>query len=245
MQVVYFEGRAEIQCKGGAVWIQGYAHLQPPHSRLQLAACPTCSNMHKLRSVLYNQSGCCLGNPCMTMIPCISISEVYRCYRTYVEDGASPVRLCAAAEAGGLLPIRALPSNTQAHLSHIRLCRKMLCLSWHQQGTSMGADRLRAHVLETSTLGPEHVQYSVQVPRAPSSCTVMFAPPKEAEADSQSASGWSVHGEDRSQATLHILPEWAEVLQADPSPLWCTFVRDEAHACSCVKGVCGVYQDTS
>ncbi|CAL5222401.1 g4760 [Coccomyxa viridis] len=102
-QVVYFEGRAELQCKGGAVWIQG----------------------------------------------------------TYVEDGASSVCLSAAAEAGGLLPIQALPSNTQ-------------------------------------------------VPRAPSRCTVIFGPPKDSEAERPLASGWSVHGEDRTQAALHIMPEWAE-----------------------------------
>ncbi len=73
-------------------------------------------------------------------------------------------------------------------------------------------------------LGPfiswfEMCRISVQVPRAPSSCTVMFGPPKDAEAGSPLGSGWSVHGEDRSQAALHIMPEWAEVIQAEPPPL--------------------------
>jgi len=33
--------------------------------------------------------------------------------RTYVESGSPAVCICADAEAGGLLPIQALPSNTQ------------------------------------------------------------------------------------------------------------------------------------
>lgn len=59
--------------------------------------------------------------------------------------------------------------------------------------------------------------FSEQVPRAPSRCTVIFGPPKDSEAERPLASGWSVHGEDRSQAALHIMPEWAEVPQADTS----------------------------
>ena len=27
LQVVYFKGRAEVKCRGGALWIQGYRHL--------------------------------------------------------------------------------------------------------------------------------------------------------------------------------------------------------------------------
>lgn len=56
------------------------------------------------------------------------------------------------------------------------------------------------------------VQTIAQVPRAPGSCTVVFGPPKDGKADSPLVSGWSVHGEDMSQAALHILPEWAEVI---------------------------------
>ena len=60
----------------------------------------------------------------------------------------------------------------------------------------------------------------------------MLGPPEASEADGLLVSGWSVHGGERSQAALHIMPEWAEVLKALSSPLLYTLARDEANACS-------------
>ncbi len=52
----------------------------------------------------------------------------------------------------------------------------------------------------------------VQVPRAPSSCTVVFDVPKDAAPDSTASHGWNIHGGDSCHAALSGMPEWAEVI---------------------------------
>lgn len=58
-----------------------------------------------------------------------------------------------------------------------------------------------------------------QVPRAPSSCCVVFGPQLVAVPEENTASGWRVHGEEASHAALQVMPEWAEVTHASAQPL--------------------------
>ena len=80
------------------------------------------------------------------------------------------------------------------------------------KGVYRGVAWLTGHVPYKPSLSESTRVHPVsQVPRAPSSCTVVFGPAKDGEADSPLVSEWSVHGEDRSQSALHIMPEWVEV----------------------------------
>ena len=126
-----------------------------------------------------------------------------------MEDGDSSVCICADAEAGGLLPIQALPSNAQARLCN-PVCIALSHLAQEKAPLEVSlADRSCPCRPSLSEL--TNVPMMAQVPRAPSSCTVLFGPPRNGEAHSPLVSGWSIHNEDRSQAALHVMSEWVEV----------------------------------
>ena len=69
---------------------------------------------------------------------------------------------------------------------------------------------------------------SAQVPHAPSGCTAVFGPTKDAEAASRYPPEWSIHGGETSHAALHVSPEWAEVIPLALMPPCRTSAKFEA-----------------
>lgn len=53
--------------------------------------------------------------------------------------------------------------------------------------------------------------FALQVPLAPSNCTVVFRAPSDADSADSECTGWSIHGDAGSQAPLQLVPDWVEV----------------------------------